>query len=327
MNPVTRQQLIDDYERVGQDLGKRPTLTEYNEHGEYSSTPIYKRFESFEALKDAAGFQTGEQKISDETLLDDLRRVAEEIGRSPPVMVYDEHGNHNSKTLKNRFGNWNEVQQEAGLEPTGHSQHWSENEPEQFQNKYGSCSVDCANCGDTKQVRPSRLESKERFFCDYDCRGEFMSEQTGKDTPAWEGGKVEIECEYCNEGRAVRPSLVDTARFCSQVCMIEWRSETFAGENHPRWRGGYDRYYGPNWYQQRAKALKRDNHVCQRCGMAKSEHMEKWDCGPVVHHITRFGDFDDYKAANALSNLTTLCKRCHGLIEGHVKELPPDAKP
>jgi 5-methylcytosine-specific restriction endonuclease McrA len=306
---------------VSEELGKRPTLSEYNEHGRYSSSPIYKRFDSFEELKEAAGFETGEQKISEEALLDDLRRVANEIGRTPPVMVYDEHGNHNSKTLKRRFGNWNNVLQAAGLDPTDHSEHWKDNTPVQYGKNYGSVSVECAFCGDSLTRKPSEVRTRTRFFCDYDCKGDFMSQQTGEESRRWAGGMVTIECESCGEEVQVKPAEVNESRFCSQECMLEWRSEQFSGENHPRWQGGYKRYYGPNWRKQRRRTLERDGFECQICSMDREEHQQEYGCNPVVHHVVRFGDFDDYETANKLNNLVTLCKRCHGLVEGGVIRL------
>lgn len=322
MERISREELIEDFRAVASKLEKVPTLSEYSQYGSYSSTPIYKRFDSFENLKETAGFETGEKKLDEEKLLADLRRVATDIGRTPPVMVYDELGDHNSKSLKRRYGNWTQVLEAAGLEPTSHSLHWKDNEPAQYGKNYGSIEVECASCGKMIRRKPSTVESNDRFYCDYDCKGDFMSEQTGEHSRRWEGGKVTINCETCDEEIQVRPSKVDTSRFCSQACMIEWRSEQFSGENHPRWRGGYDRYYGPTWRAQRERALARDEYQCQVCGMDEKEHSRKFDCNPIVHHKTRFGDFEDSESANELSNLITLCKTCHGLVEGGRITLP-----
>lgn len=322
MPRVSRQEIIEDYQRVSVELDKRPTLSEYNQHGRYSSTPIYRLFDSFEELKQVCGFETGEQRIPDDVLIEDLRRVAEEISRSPPVMIYDERGEHNSKTLKRRFGSWNKVLHAAELEPTNHSHHWEENNPNQFGKNYGSVAVDCAYCRQTVKRKPSEVENSTRFFCNYDCKGAFMSTQTGPEARRWQGGKVTIECRTCGDEKLVKPAKVSESRFCSQECMIEWRSDQFSGENHPRWRGGYERYYGPNWRRQRKRALERDGYQCQICGMDKTEHDQEYGCNPTVHHKTRFGDFDNYERANELDNLITLCRRCHGLIEANKIDLP-----
>jgi len=55
------------------------------------------------------------QQISDEELLEDLKRVAEEIGESPTVRQYTEHGDYSVPTFQSRFGSWNDAKQQADL--------------------------------------------------------------------------------------------------------------------------------------------------------------------------------------------------------------------
>ncbi|WP_254838063.1 helix-turn-helix domain-containing protein [Natronomonas marina] len=101
--------------------------------------------------------------------------------------------------------------------------------------------------------------------------------------------------------------------------------EEVSDENHPARKediGDY-RYYGPNWNEQRRKALQRDTPnngsepVCQRCGMCMSEHEEQHGVGLHVHHIVPLREFEDgdgdvdYEKANRLENLITVCMDCH----------------
>lgn len=85
------------------------------------------------------------------------------------------------------------------------------------------------------------------------------------------------------------------------------------GEKNPAWRGGYDHYYGPNWQEQRRRARERDRYFCQRCGISEKEIEYELH----VHHIIRFGDFGEkrYQEANTLSNLISLCRPCHLIVE------------
>jgi len=94
---------------------------------------------------------------------------------------------------------------------------------------------------------------------------------------------------------------------------IEIREQV--GENHHQWKGGYDEYYGPNWYDQRRKVLKRDQHRCQRCGITEPQHRQESGRGLDVHHKTPFREFNDYTEANQLENLISLCLSCHMIIE------------
>jgi 5-methylcytosine-specific restriction endonuclease McrA len=103
----------------------------------------------------------------------------------------------------------------------------------------------------------------------------------------------------------------------------EWKKLGFGdslpvmkGPENPRWKGGYDPYYGPNWSEQRKNVLKRDNHSCRRCGKNQKELGRE----PDVHHIEplrKFKEDDEIKwsVANSKDNLVSLCKSCHIKIE------------
>ena len=84
------------------------------------------------------------------------------------------------------------------------------------------------------------------------------------------------------------------------------------GANNINYRGGTIKGRGQNWGHQKRQVLKRDNYKCQICG--KKIDRKKWDFG--VHHIKPYREFNgDYEAANQLSNLITLCRKCHAKVE------------
>ena len=100
----------------------------------------------------------------------------------------------------------------------------------------------------------------------------------------------------------------------AKLKMGGWRSIHYRGEDNPAWRGGYEPYYGPNWEEQRRKALDRDKHLCQKCG-AKENGREH-----DVHHIIPFRIFGikRYEEANQIDNLLTLCIGCHRKLGGEL---------
>lgn len=105
---------------------------------------------------------------------------------------------------------------------------------------------------------------------------------------------------------------------------IERRHGTPSGEDHwlakPNQKSN-GKYYGPNWNQQRKKALIRDQGRCQRCGITDAKHNRDFDQDLEVHHIKnrrKFIDDEgvlDYESANDLDNLVTLCLACHRKVE------------
>ncbi|HJW84838.1 MAG TPA: Zn-binding domain-containing protein [Anaerolineae bacterium] len=70
--------------------------------------------------------------------------------------------------------------------------------------------------------------------------------------------------------------------------------------------------YGPNWDEQREAARQRDGHRCRTCGAPERNRQHD------VHHIRPFREFgyvrgqnENYRQANALDNLVSLCPACH----------------
>lgn len=53
--------------------------------------------------------------IPEEKLIEDMQRVAEELGKSPSAAEYSEYGEYSHDTVQNRFGRWNSGLREAGL--------------------------------------------------------------------------------------------------------------------------------------------------------------------------------------------------------------------
>jgi DEAD/DEAH box helicase domain-containing protein len=77
--------------------------------------------------------------------------------------------------------------------------------------------------------------------------------------------------------------------------------------------------YGPNWEAQRNAARARDLYRCVQCGAAEGAGGRRQH---DVHHILPFRSFgyipglnENYREANQLENLQTLCRTCHTRAE------------
>ncbi len=71
--------------------------------------------------------------------------------------------------------------------------------------------------------------------------------------------------------------------------------------------------YGPDWKLIRDKVLTRDQYTCAICGEMPSSS------GLHVHHKTPLRSFHTLQEANQLSNLISLCPRCHQRAESVVR--------
>ncbi len=109
-------------------------------------------------------------------------------------------------------------------------------------------------------------------------------------------------CEFCKVEFEVN-SKKPAQKFCSRSCMGKWRSANMSGPNSPGWKG-IDNHYGTApWKRARNAARARDNNTCQKCGAT--------DVFLEVHHIVEKENFATREEADQLSNLRTVCRRCH----------------
>lgn len=336
--------LKNDLRRVAQAIGKTPSFDQYREHGEYGANTVKRRFDGWNAAKEAAGLDLNTDRApkSEQQLIDALQELAEKLGKSPTQAEINEHTPHSHKTYYRRFdGGLSEAKERAGLTP---------NQPGE------RVSVECANCGDDLERLKSDIANKGNVFCSDDCLAEYRSgKYSGEGNPmstlqkveceacgdsvlrakwqreraalfycdnCWGDSTVQKECEECDALFEVPPAL-DHQRFCSYQCAGDWRSENITGEDHPRFKEGeFPRYYGPNWRKQRRRARLRDDQTCQHCGLTREESLDEHGEVLSVHHKTAIREFVDdgeldYEQANRLENLVTLCRSCHAITEGN----------
>lgn len=119
---IKRDVLLDDLRRVAETIDGYMTMNEYGEHGRFDPDTYRRRFGSWlDALEEAGLPSTPKRdrgpQYSDDELLDDLRDLADELGRTPTFADMNDHGPRSATTFTNRFGTWNNAVEEAGLEP------------------------------------------------------------------------------------------------------------------------------------------------------------------------------------------------------------------
>jgi len=167
----------------------------------------------------------------------------------------------------------------------------------------------CEYCGkEFIQIDPSNWNTHSpQRFCSRICAGKGAAKERGLHVRK----PITFTCEHCGKPFTRKARADREYRYCSRECYIKHNR----GENHHNWQGGYDRYYGPNWTEQRLKALERDSYACQDCGIS-----DDW---MDVHHITPRSEFDtsEWKAMNDISNLVTLCHSCHARRHADVERL------
>lgn len=155
----------------------------------------------------------------------------------------------------------------------------------------------CQTCGKTFEVERCRTNTAK--FCSTECSGKAHATNDKR------------TCVHCGIDFKVWSARKNMARFCSRKC----QGMHYRGQNSPSWKSGIRRYYyGPNWKEQRDACRQRDHHTCRHCGRKHKRGERMFD----VHHIKPFrtfgykrGENENYKQANDLTNLVTLCLPCH----------------
>ncbi|WP_348613010.1 homing endonuclease associated repeat-containing protein [Halobaculum rarum] len=116
--PYSDADLIEDIRAVAAEVGEKPTLNDYREHGTAAVTTIYDRFGSWQDALDAAGYEPREpdSAVTDEELLEELDRVADDLGERPTATDMNDHGAYWASTYRRAFGSWNNALEAAGID-------------------------------------------------------------------------------------------------------------------------------------------------------------------------------------------------------------------
>lgn len=163
----------------------------------------------------------------------------------------------------------------------------------------------CEICGIEFRTKKSHYE--RRKTCSKSCYAKLQSiNNSGKGNPNYRGGNDIYTCFICGKEISASKSIHKVKKCCSKECTSKMMSIRYTGFNNPAWRGGIS-CYGDIWPYQRELARERDNNICQICGATSNENGKRLD----VHHIKPFKIFSNPIEANNLSNLITLCRKCH----------------
>ncbi len=101
--------LIADLKRVANDLGKSPTIDEYNERGTYHATTITRRFGNWFKALEIAGLEATRSplNISEEELFKNVEEVWLKLGRQPRYQeIQKPLSKYSAGTYDNRFGSF-----------------------------------------------------------------------------------------------------------------------------------------------------------------------------------------------------------------------------
>ena len=125
---VSEDELLNDLRRVASQIGDEYlSISKYKKlGGKHTDATFAKYFGSWLNALEKAGLRTSRnekemKRISDEALINDVKRVAEKLGvETITSSQYAEMGIVSFWTITNRLGAWEEILSKAGLKSTGY---------------------------------------------------------------------------------------------------------------------------------------------------------------------------------------------------------------
>ena len=120
-SPISESDLLDEIRRLDGELDRTPGFRNMNEHGEFAARTYVNHFGSWNEAVRAAGLEPRKpggmenppNKIPRADLLAEIRRLADELGKSPSVADLRELGEYPYTTYYNRFGGWVNAREQA----------------------------------------------------------------------------------------------------------------------------------------------------------------------------------------------------------------------
>lgn len=233
VSPVARSDVIEDLQRVADELGETPSTTQYEEHGEYSKSTIYRKFDGMQDARRQAGLDSGDQRggqneISKDELLESIRGLYDQLGHVPRREEMIEHGDYSEGPFRREFGSWGKAVVAAGFEPYRPNSDLAER-----------TRVCCAWCGDDSLELKSQVQDQQNWFCSRSCKHDWQEEHVvGENHHQYE--RVSVPCDWCGDEIKRKPSVAEVKdrAFCDLECFSEWCSEERVEEQHPRYKGG-----------------------------------------------------------------------------------------
>ena len=105
---ISTEEMILDYNKVKEKIGKQPTLEDINTHGKYTSSVYRRRFGNWTTFLNSVGDKPiQERDISGKELIDNYYQVKEKLNRVPTTDDMENIGIYSISTYCRRFNSCN----------------------------------------------------------------------------------------------------------------------------------------------------------------------------------------------------------------------------
>ena len=112
---TTRQDLSDALEKLKR-TDKKKTIKNFSECTNYNQGHIYHHYNSWNDFLLENDLQPNRRRIDDNEMINELKKLGEELGGTPTAKEMDEMGDYASSLYEKHFNSWNSAIQKAGFE-------------------------------------------------------------------------------------------------------------------------------------------------------------------------------------------------------------------
>ncbi len=120
---IPEEDLVGELQRLADELGHPPTSTQMREQGRHAYQTYRERYGGWRQAIEAADLdpdeipnQRGDEPTPEEDLVEELERVADELGRPPTTTVMRRRGKYGPEAYKSRFGTWDAALEAIGID-------------------------------------------------------------------------------------------------------------------------------------------------------------------------------------------------------------------
>lgn len=149
-NP-SKDKLVSALRCVADELGRTPTQSDIRHHSKFSVRPFNTEFGAISFAVEAAGMEPKWNNLSRQALIDELKRLGDELGRPPFTYDMVDHGRWGIMPYYGEFGGWGEALESAGFELPArpfltdgtYGAGWNDTTRERVRERDGKQCVDC----------------------------------------------------------------------------------------------------------------------------------------------------------------------------------------
>ena len=267
---VPREDLIQELQRLREELGRTPKLTDLEERSEYSRGPFYREFGNWNSALEAVDFEKNKRvNVTREELIAALHELADELGRVPTREDMNKHGAFSRGPYDREFGGWNEALRAGGYDVNKPAKLTREELAAELERLAG----ELGHAPRKEDMNELGKYSVRAYLREWDGWNHALRENGYEPNLPQDVEYPTLTCEHCGEEYQVKPALKNSSRYCSLHCMAASRT----GEDNAHPNAGERVTKKCEWCGEEFEVVPSKKHTARFCSnKCKNEFKHTW---------------------------------------------------